>query len=207
MALVLACAAAAHEPITTKITWSAEIARIVYQRCAACHHEGGAAPMPLVTYEEARPWAKAIRDEVLNRRMPPWGAVKGYGEFENDAGLSQPEIDIIVQWVEGGAPEGDAAHLPVMPVFSDPPAPGTRLPAPQTIAPGRVRRAVRLAAIQPLEAAASIEVRAYLPGGAVLPLAWLQRPPLTPFVLRRPLKLPAGSRVAAYGGRVALLVY
>jgi len=70
----------AHEPITTKLTWTREISRIFYKRCVTCHRAGGKAPMPLVTYEEARPWAKAIKEEVLERRMPPWGAVKGFGE-------------------------------------------------------------------------------------------------------------------------------
>ena len=58
-------------------------------------------------YEEARPWAKAIRDEVLNRRMPPWDAVKGFGQFRDDPSLSQVEMDMVVGWVEVGAPLGD----------------------------------------------------------------------------------------------------
>ena len=68
--------------------------------------------MSLLTYEEARPWAKAIRDEVLNRRMPPWDAVKGVGQFRDDPSLSQPEMDLLVSWVEGGAPEGNPIYLP-----------------------------------------------------------------------------------------------
>ena len=68
--------------------------------------------MSLLTYEEARPWAKAIRDEVLNRRMPPWDPVKGVGQFRDDPSLSQPEMDLLVSWVEGGAPEGNPIYLP-----------------------------------------------------------------------------------------------
>jgi hypothetical protein len=71
-----------------------------------------------MTYDDARPWAKAIRDEVLARRMPPWGAVKGVGEFRGDPSLSQIEIDMIVNWVEGGAPKGDDIYLPPAPHFS-----------------------------------------------------------------------------------------
>lgn len=63
--------------------------------------------MPLTTYAEVRPWAKAIKHQVLTRRMPPWGAVKGFGAFRNDRSLSLPEIALISSWVEGGAPEGD----------------------------------------------------------------------------------------------------
>ena len=68
--------------------------------------------MSLTTYDEARPWAKAIRDEVAARRMPPWGAVAGIGDFAGDPSLSTPEIDLLIAWVEGGAPEGDPVYLP-----------------------------------------------------------------------------------------------
>jgi len=74
--------------------------------------------MSLTTYEEARPWAKAIKEEMLEKRMPPWHAVKGYGEFRNAPPLTQREIDLIVNWVEGGAPKGDDKDLPAAPLFS-----------------------------------------------------------------------------------------
>src|SRR5438067_1782083 len=112
--LVAALTLPAHDPITTNLTWSKEISRVVFQHCAECHREGGRA-FSLMTYEAARPWAKAIRDEVLNRRMPPWDAVKGVGEFRGDPSLSLPEMDLIVNWVEGGAPEGNPIYLPAMP--------------------------------------------------------------------------------------------
>jgi len=75
--------------------------------------------MSLATYEEARPWAKAIKEELLEKRMPPWHAVKGYGDFRNVPPLTQREIDMIVNWVEGGAPRGDPRDLPEEPLFSD----------------------------------------------------------------------------------------
>lgn len=75
--------------------------------------------MSLATYEEARPWAKAIKEEILEKRMPPWHAVKGYGEFRNAPALTQREIDLIVNWVEGGAPKGEDKDLPAGPLFSD----------------------------------------------------------------------------------------
>ncbi|HEX8184305.1 MAG TPA: hypothetical protein VF747_06130 [Blastocatellia bacterium] len=74
--------------------------------------------MSLVTYEDARPWAKAIKEEMLERRMPPWHAVKGYGEFRNAPALTQREIDLVVNWVEGGAPKGDDKDLPAGPLYS-----------------------------------------------------------------------------------------
>src|SRR5579863_8084922 len=115
----------AHDIITTKITFSKEISRLIYKRCATCHHEGGSA-FSLMTYEEARPWAKAIKEEVLERRMPPWEAVKGFGEFREDRGLTQEELETISNWVEGGAPEGDPKYLPSLPkltAWQDPVAP------------------------------------------------------------------------------------
>ena len=103
-----------HDVITTKITWDREISRIVYTRCAGCHNAGGAA-FSLATYAEARPWAAAIKEEVEERRMPPWGAVKGFGDFRNDEALTPEQIELIVSWVSGGAPEGDAKDLPPAP--------------------------------------------------------------------------------------------
>ena len=67
--------------------------------------------MPLTTWSQARPWAKAIKEEVLARRMPPWNAVRGYGAFANDPSLSAFEIDLIAAWADGGAPKGDERDL------------------------------------------------------------------------------------------------
>src|SRR5712692_2867876 len=89
----------AHEPITTKITFTREIVRILQPNCLGCHRPGGLA-MSLATYEEARPWAKAIKEEVLEKRMPPWHAVRGYGEFRNAPSLTQRDVDILVNWIE-----------------------------------------------------------------------------------------------------------
>ncbi|MEK6299942.1 MAG: hypothetical protein AABO41_04410 [Acidobacteriota bacterium] len=75
--------------------------------------------MSLATYDEARPWAKAIKEELLEKRMPPGHAVRGYGEFRNAPAITQREIDLIVNWVEGGAPKGDDIDLPAGPLFSN----------------------------------------------------------------------------------------
>src|SRR5713226_8351146 len=106
----------AHDFITTKITWTREVSRIIYKRCSSCHREGGSA-FSLIAYQEVRPWAKAIQEQVLTRRMAPWNAVKGFGEFKNDSGLTQEEIEIIAYWVEGGAPEGNTSYMPVLPAL------------------------------------------------------------------------------------------
>src|SRR5260370_2087674 len=94
--LLLPALGQAHEPITTKLTWTAEISRIVYKRCASCHRPGGAAPMSLVTYDESRPWAKPIPDEVAARRMPPRCAAKAFGDLRDDPSLTDPEIEMLV---------------------------------------------------------------------------------------------------------------
>jgi hypothetical protein len=94
-----------HKPITTPILFNKEIARIFQRKCFNCHSDNNLA-MSLTTYELARPWARAIREELLERRMPPWGAVTGYGHFANDVSLTQREMDIILSWADGGAPSG-----------------------------------------------------------------------------------------------------
>ena len=73
--------------------------------------------MPLLTFSDARPWAKAIRLKVVNREMPPWGADRAHGEFANDPSLSEQDIRTIAEWVDAGAPEGAAKDLPAAPVF------------------------------------------------------------------------------------------
>lgn len=107
-----ACAAPlfAHDIITTNLTFTRDIARIFDRRCTGCH--GTSAEIPLATYEQARPWAVAIKEQVLSRAMPPWGAVKGFGNFKPDHALTQEEILIIAAWVIGGAPQGDPDWLP-----------------------------------------------------------------------------------------------
>src|SRR5258708_14839750 len=112
--LATALPASGHDTVTTKITWSREVSRIVYARCLTCHRESGRA-FSLSTYAEARRWEVAIKEEVLTRRMPPWNAVRGFGRFKNDLGLTQEELSLIADWVEGGAPEGDPMLMPVRP--------------------------------------------------------------------------------------------
>lgn len=94
-----------HVPITTKIVFNREIAQIFQRKCFQCHTDGNLG-VPLTTYKEARPWAVAIKEEILERRMPPWGAASGYGHFANDSSLTGREISLILSWADGGAPSG-----------------------------------------------------------------------------------------------------
>src|SRR5216684_6338142 len=85
---------------------------ILQKNCQGCHRPGQAAPMSFLNYQSVRPWAKALKEAVLGRKMPPWSADRRYGSFENDPTLKQSEIDILAAWVDGGAPEGDAKDKP-----------------------------------------------------------------------------------------------
>lgn len=94
-----------HVPITTKIVFNREIAQIFQKKCFQCHTDGNVS-VPLTTYKEARPWAVAIKEEILERKMPPWGAAQGYGHFSNDMSLTGREVSLILSWADGGAPSG-----------------------------------------------------------------------------------------------------
>src|SRR5262249_20383431 len=109
-----ACTALAETPTFTK-----NIAPILFDRCAQCHRPGDIGPMPLLTYEQVRPWSTAIRDAVLNRRMPPWFADPAHGTFRNDRRLSDAQVDSIRAWVAAGSPKGDINDMPPAPKFAE----------------------------------------------------------------------------------------
>ncbi len=102
-------------------TFARDIAPVFQEKCEACHRPGSMAPMSLQSYQEVRPWARAIRSKVQARLMPPWHLDKTVGiqQFKNDRSLSQDQIDLIVRWVDAGAPMGDARDLPKARVWDD----------------------------------------------------------------------------------------
>jgi hypothetical protein len=185
----------AHDVITTKVTFNREIIRLLNAHCNSCHREGGTA-FSLETYKQARPWAKAIEEETLKRRMPPWGAVKGFGDFRNDTGLTAEQLELITDWEEGGAPEGEAKDFPAPPKFkaADAFAPhGAPVSGDQ-----KLPRAVRLSGLFPKDVGdgQSVQITAELPDGSVEPLLWLEtykKAWAHPFLFRNPLDLPAGT--------------
>jgi hypothetical protein len=205
----------AHELITTKITWTKEISRLVYARCASCHREGGKAPMSLMTYEEARPWAKAIKEEVLMRRMPPGSAVKGFGDIVNDHSLTQDEVTTIAEWVEGGAPEGNQLYLPKNPSIPDAKEPVRPAGTVAVTLNQKLKLAARtnLMAIRPVAVAdqSDLQVIALLPDGTVEPLLWLKgfkKDFARTYRFREPLTLPAGTEIQVVGTpRASLSLY
>lgn len=188
----------AHDPVSTTLTWTREISRLFAKRCQSCHRAGGPAPMALESFADAKPWAVAIKEAVLTRQMPPWPAAKGFGEFASDLSLTQEEIVRIAEWVEGGAPEGDPVFLKP-PNFSPAPSPaalprgemlplrpGLTLPSPTTILALRIERPGKL-------------------WSGAKPLVWGLRPSPRWLVLREPLRLPAGARLAGTGAATALV--
>ncbi len=200
---VLLCTATtlfAHDIISTNLTFARDISRIFARRCVACHGEGSS--IPLVTYEEARPWAVDIKEQVLSRAMPPWGAVKGFGHLNPDAGLTQEEIMIIAAWVIGGAPKGDAALLPKsepstttadLAPLEDGPVVSTRT---------ELAKLLQIAGIRPIPETIveSDRITARLPDGRVEPLLWLYHydPKYKQtFRFRIPLSLPEHTVIEA----------
>jgi hypothetical protein len=100
-------------------TFSRDIAPIFYKNCTNCHRPGEIGPMSLLTYKDARPWAKSIREKVSVGDMPPWHADPAHGQFANDRRLSAADKDVIISWVNAGAPEGNPADLPTQPQYAD----------------------------------------------------------------------------------------
>jgi len=101
------------------VTFSKDIAPIFYKNCVDCHRPGELAPMSLLSYKDARPWARSIREKVIAREMPPWSADPHFGDFSNDRRLSPKDVDTIAAWVDQGAREGNPADLPSRPDFSN----------------------------------------------------------------------------------------
>ena len=188
----------AHDPINGTVTWNGDIGRLVQARCVGCHVEGGRGPMPLTSYEAARPWARAIREEVLSRRMPKWHAARGYGQFANDRSLTPFEIALVVAWVDGGAIRGPQQAM-------QPSAQEALLPTREGY---RTRRlscgertlpAGRLLAVKPqLAEGGSAGIRVAFPDGRREVIAWIrdyERKFAETYWLRTPLDIPRGARL------------
>jgi hypothetical protein len=119
MPLRILAMAALASTLSAAPTFTKDIAPILYQRCVECHRPDSIAPMSLLNYKSARPWASSIREAVLTRKMPPWFADPQYGHFANDARLNARQIEAIKAWVDAGAAEGDAKDLPKPPELAE----------------------------------------------------------------------------------------
>lgn len=213
----------AHDIITTSITWNREISAIFKARCMSCHVDGGTA-FSLTTYKDAFAWKTAIRDEVLQRTMPPWGAVKGFGEFRNDQALTPEQVELVTNWILGGAPEGDLPEnvpSPAAPMVQketgwDKDEPNYRHPASELLVRSTsgaftILHGFDMDGIWPKDvpAGASFRITAQFPNGRIEPLLWLMdyKPQFDhPFLLRSPLKLPAGTIIQGIPKGVGVLL-
>ena len=107
------------QALAEPVTYSKDVAPIFFQHCAACHRPDHIAPMSLLSFQEARPWAKSIAKAVRSRVMPPWSGESEHRKWSNDISLSDDQIETIVAWVEQGAREGSPKDLPETPTFPD----------------------------------------------------------------------------------------
>ena len=196
----------------SQITWNREVSRIVYDRCASCHRPGGTA-FSLIRFADAQPRANEIKDAVLARRMPPWGAVKGFGHFRNDMALTQEQIELITRWVDGGIRRGNNPNLlPKEPTFDKPNESPTASNAIRIRGSSTLTRDIVVDGLQPERVAAvsSMRITAVLPGGSVQPLVWLHeyKPVYAhPFLFREPVRLPAGTEIQGVPSDAVILFF
>ena len=115
----------AHGALTTQVsaeppipTFTRDVAPILFAHCTSCHRPGQTAPMSLLTYEAARPYARAIAGQTTSRQMPPWGADRTIGSFSNDASLTASQIATLSTWADAGAPRG-SDPMPLVPAYAD----------------------------------------------------------------------------------------
>jgi len=198
LVLLISAVASSHDFGTNPPTWNREISRLIYDRCASCHREGSTA-FPLMTYQDAQPHAVAIKESVLARRMPPWGAVKGFGDFRNDQGLSQEQVELISDWVEGGMLKGNNPNVKPEPPKFDKPAAETAFSRGVVVHGGAtLHQPIVLDGVLPesVPQGQSIQIVAALPDGQIEPLVWLYEYRTAfrhPYLFRKPLSLPAGT--------------
>jgi hypothetical protein len=198
LATLVACGGIAEaHGVGSAPTWNREISRLVFAHCASCHRPGGTA-FSLMTYKDAQPRANEIKDAVLARRMPPWGAVKGFGSFRNDMSLSQEQIETISRWVDGGIRRGNnPRQAPETPSFAPAPSHDPQ-PSARVSGPFTVQTPISLDGLLPerVPAGESFRIVAALPDGSVQQLIWLHEFEdrfSHPFLFKSPLNLPAGT--------------
>jgi hypothetical protein len=176
----------------------------------------------LTEYRETFPWRTAIKEEILERRMPPWGAVKGFGDFRNDQALTPEQLELVTSWSQGGSPEGEAKDLPAKDKLDEMIKESAWYGAPphadhqpgEIVATGdfKLTKPFVLDGLFPRNVPddSSAQIIAELPDGRVEPLLWLDQYKQQfahVFLLRAPLELPVGTVVTGIpdGASIALL--
>jgi hypothetical protein len=197
----LTLTASAHD-MTTAVTWSREISRLVNRHCAGCHRDNGKA-FPLTTFGEAHDRAPAIARAVLARRMPPFGAVKGFGDLRDDTSLTQEQIELFVKWVQTGAMEGDPSlgskdPLPQpVPELSAPTGTAWEVKGARTLDKPMTFKGITAVSIP---SGVSVRIVAQKPDGSVEPLIWFNAydPKFArTWLFRKPTALPVGTRIVS----------
>ena len=128
-AAILVVSASGAATVPPQVTFTRDVAPILEKNSQGCHRPGEAAPFSLLTYQQARPWAKAMKEAVRLKKMPPWFADPHYGKFSNDRSLAPKDVDIIAAWADAGAPEGDPKDLPAPLSFVE----GWSIPKPDVV--------------------------------------------------------------------------
>src|SRR5688572_28893535 len=211
LVFLMVCLSVAHggaHGSATAVTWNREVSRIVFEKCASCHYPGGTA-FSMLTYLDVQPRANEIKDAVLSRRMPPWGAIKGFGTFRNDQSLSQEQIEIVTRWVDGGIRRGNNPQMLPKPPDLTPKLVAPVEPSVVVRGTTRLSRALLLDGVIPehVPGGGSARVIAMLPNGRVEPLVWLHGYAdryRHPFLFRLPSPLPEGPPFRAFPAHAAL---
>src|SRR5579871_2435680 len=112
LSIGLACAALVAAAPSTEPTFYKDVLPVLQKNCQSCHRPGEAGPMSFLSYESTKPWAKAIKTAVLQKKMPPWFADPHYGKFANDRTLPEADVKTLVAWVDGGAKAGNPKDGP-----------------------------------------------------------------------------------------------
>src|ERR1039458_2878713 len=128
-AAILVVSASGAATVPPQVTFTRDVAPILEKNGQGSHRPGEAAPFSLLTYQQARPWAKAIKEAVRLKKMPPWFADPHYGKFSNAHSLAAKDVDAIAAWADAGAPEGDPKDLPAPLSFVE----GWSIPKPDVV--------------------------------------------------------------------------
>jgi hypothetical protein len=130
------------DPVSSSVRFTGEIVRIFERKCLACHGRDSLS-IPLANYRDVRSWGRAIREEIVEQRMPPWTVARGYGRFRNDLSLSARETTTVLSWIDGGMPRGEDRDLPVPPHTAPVVAPDLRVALPAQRIPALAEDVVR----------------------------------------------------------------